>query len=398
MLPGRRTLCVAVLLAGVMGSGCASFGANKVVSSHMSYNDAVQLTITREVLSNIVRSRYADPIQFLAVSAINAQFSVSAGASAGVGGIGAGAAGDVGGSIGYSDSPTITYMPQTDAGFYKSLYAPFDVREAVGFGLAYRSARMDSGWNALSLAFSFGSISGVDDFVGGQYNPLYQRRVDAIVQLLQLGASYRQIPEWDFDTTAIEKDRLTTEDMLAAFRTGFFFIEEEGGENVRLARYRLVLALTLPDPDRPEVIAALEDLGVTPGRSQYVLRPPTHSTPGEYDPYAIWVVPRSMSDVLNLAARFVEIPADHAGIVPALAPLAADSWDVPSIRIRSSKDKPPYPYRIQHRGHWFYVHDAEIESKLFLDAMVVAYSSRVGSFQAGDAAPQVVIPVGGGRP
>jgi len=51
---------------------------------------------------------------------------------------------------------------------------------------------------------------------------------------------------------------------------------------------------------------------------------------------------------------------------------------------------------VQHRGYWFYVDDSELESKMFLEAMVAAYLSRVGSKQAGDAGPQVVLPVGGG--
>ena len=49
-----------------------------------------------------------------------------------------------------------------------------------------------------------------------------------------------------------------------------------------------------PDPDRPDVLAALENLGVEPGGSRYVFRPPQHASPGYEDPYAIWVSPRSM--------------------------------------------------------------------------------------------------------
>lgn len=63
---------------------CASIGPDKLVSSHMAYNDAVQLTVTREVLANIVRSRYSDPMQFIAVSSINAQFSVNVSGSPGL--------------------------------------------------------------------------------------------------------------------------------------------------------------------------------------------------------------------------------------------------------------------------------------------------------------------------
>ena len=72
-----------VLIGGLASTSCSSMGSKKLVSSHTSYNDAVQLTVTREVLANIVRSRYADPMQFMAVSAINAQFAVSGGVSVG---------------------------------------------------------------------------------------------------------------------------------------------------------------------------------------------------------------------------------------------------------------------------------------------------------------------------
>ena len=371
-------------------------GSKKLVSSHTSYNDAVQLTVAREVLTNIVRSRYSDPMQFMAVSAINAQFSVSMGASAGAGGIGqAGAAGDLGASIGYSDSPTITYTPLSDAGFYKSFFGAFEVGEAVGFGLAYRFARTDPGWQTLKLWFSFASINDANDFDAGRANPLYKQRVDAFVHILGAGGTLRQIPEWDFDTTTIAKDKVTAEDMVRAFAMGMNFVEEDDGENLRLARYRLVLALVVPGLDDPQVAAALEDLGVTPGRSQYVLRPPAHSSPGESDSSSIWVTPRSMADAVGLATRFVEVPAEHEGIVSSLEPLPWASPAMSSIRIRSSKDRPPFPYHIQHRGYWFYIDDTEINSKVFFDAMVAAYSSRVGSKSAQEEGPPVVLAVGG---
>jgi len=393
----QKILGTMVLLVALMSASCTSFGSKKLIASHTAYNDAVQLTVAREVLANIVRSRYSDPMQFIAVSAINAQFSVNVAASAGVAGIGqVGTAGDAGASAGYSDSPTITFVPQSDAAFYKSLYGLFEVEETVGFGLAYRYAQTDPGWQRLSLRFSFGSINDANDFTYGKINELYIRRVDALAQLLQLGATFQQVPEWDFDSSAIAKEKVTGEDRVNAFKLGLYFIEEDNGKNLRLARYRMVLALTLPSPKDPEVIRALEDLGVTPGRKQYVIRPPMHATPGVSDPYAIWVTPRSMADVINLATRFVEVPTAHSDILPPLEPLTGDTSVLPSIRIRSSAERPPFPYRIQHRGYWFYVDDSEIEAKMFFEAIVAAYSSRVGSKQAGDAPPQIVIPVGGG--
>jgi hypothetical protein len=393
----QKALLTFLLIAAVMNTSCSSFGPKKVVSSHTGYNESVQLTVTREVLTNIVRSRYSDPMQFLTVSAINAQFSVNVGGSAGVAGIGqAGTSGQAGGSIGYSDSPTITFVPQSDNAFYKSLHSSFEVGEAIAFGQAYRFAQTQPEWQALSLSFSFASINGADDFIGGKYNPLYRQRIDALLRLLRLGGSYRQIAEWDFDTLAIAKEKVTAEDKVDAFKLGLYFIEENDGKHVRLARQRLVLALTLPSPAEPRVIEALQDLGVTPGRTSYVFRPPLHATPGEEDPYAIWVTPRSMNDVISLAAHFVDVPASHASIVPPLENIIAASPIMQSIHIRSAKEMPPFPYRVEHRGYWFYVADTDLGSKAFLEAMVAAYSSRLGSRQAGEGQPQVVLPVGGG--
>jgi hypothetical protein len=104
-----------------------------------------------------------------------------------------------------------------------------------------------------------------------------------------------------------------------------------------------------------------------------------------------------MIDVISLASRVVEVPAAHAAIVPELNLLDADGGPFRSVRIRSAKEEPPYPFRTQHRGCWFYVDDRDIQSKVFLETMVAAYSSRLGSKQAGDRSqPQVVLPVGGG--
>lgn len=377
-------------------TSCATIGPQKVVSSHTAYNDAVQLTVTREVLSNIVRSRYSDPMQFIAVSAINAQFSVSAGGGANVGGIGeAGAVGGMDASVGYSDSPTITFVPQSDAGFYKSFYEPFDVTETIGFGLSYRYARMEKGWQNLSMRFSFSSINGANDFVNGQINSLYEKRIAALEYLLDNDATFQQVPDWDFNTVSIAKDIVEAEDYVDAFKAGLFFVEEGDGETVRLARYRLILGLSIPQPNAPKTRIALDALGVTPGYARYVFRPPNHATPGEVNPADVWVTPRSMADVINLATQFVDIPAAHNDLVSPLVSVIADTGRLPSIIIHSSKEEPAFQYRIKHRGYWFYVDDTELESKMFLEALVAAYSSRVGSKQAGDEKPQVVLPVGG---
>ena len=185
----QNVFLVLVLLASFLNASCSSFGAEKVVSSHTSYNESVQLTVTREVLTNIVRSRYLDPMQFLTVSAINAQFSVNVGGTAGVAGIGqAGSTGQPGGSIGYSDSPTITFIPLSDNAFYNSLNSSFSVSEAVAFGQVYRSALSHTDWQAFLIIYLLlRSTASTTLPLANTTNNMANRK-SALVQLFQHGA------------------------------------------------------------------------------------------------------------------------------------------------------------------------------------------------------------------
>ena len=100
---------------------------------------------------------------------------------------------------------------------------------------------------------------------------------------------------------------------------------------------------------------------------------------------------------INLTSFFVNVPDEHKVIVPEMVSRLGLSPLISKINIRSSRDEPSFPYKVKHRGYWFYIDDTEISSRIFLEGMVAAYSSRVGSKQLNeDGQPQVVIPVGGG--
>lgn len=378
----------------VLNTSCSNLVSQQMLSSHKSYNDVVQLTVTREVLANIVRSRYFDPMQFMSVDAINAQFSLSFGGTSEISGVGQNVAGSADASLGYSDSPTITFFPKSDAGFYKSFYSPFELSETIGFGLSYRFAKMEKGWLDLILWMSFSAINGANDFVGGDENIIFQNRVSALVQLIEKGAKFTQVPDWEYDTIALPKSKYRADDIIDIFRNDFSLVEDDDGVNVRLARYRLMLALVIPKPKNTETALSLSVLGVPPGKKYYIFRPPAHALPDNLDSEAIWISPRSMADMMNLATHFVQVPDAHLNMVP---PLHIKPTKIPFnlVKINSSEKEPSFPYRIHHRGYWFYVDDTDMMSKMFLESMVAAYSSRIGSRQAGDAKPQVVLPVGG---
>ena len=103
-----------------------------------------------------------------------------------------------------------------------------------------------------------------------------------------------------------------------------------------------------------------------------------------------------MTDVISLASRFVEVPGEHKEIVPRIDETSTKPSGK-SVHIRSSKEEPAFPYRIQHRGYCFYVDDRDLNTRVFLEAVVAAYTSRVGLQKSGEGQPDLVIPISGVR-
>ena len=98
-------------------------------------------------------------------------------------------------------------------------------------------------------------------------------------------------------------------------------------------------------------------------------------------------------EYLRFNIFFVNVPDEHKVIVPEVVSRIILSPLMPKINIRSSREEPSVPYKVQHRGYWFYIDDMKIASRKFLEGMVAAYSSRVGSKQLNEEGQlRVVIP------
>lgn len=366
-------------------TACAgSVGPTKLVSSHEGYNDAVQLTTTREVLKNIVRARYYDPMQFLQVSSVNAQFSVSTGANVGA----AGSSGSLGGNVGYSDSPTITYAPLSNAGFAKSLDTPITMQEAVS--LAYQWGNFE----LYELGLALGAINDAVDR-GGAAGEHYQRQLQALISLVDGGASLRHFREWYPRHLPISQNKLESLSYTVAAQSDLYFIDAGDGKATLASKHDGV-ALHVPLPHEGETLRQMQLLGISPGTEFSPMRVPGEAEPYTEDPEedVIWLIPRSPENMMELAAGTVEVPASHLqqGIASSAGPAANSTVELP-LRVRSATEEPAALYRIQHRGYWFYIDDTDAESKRLFGHIVGAYSSRIGLLEARDAAPRVVLPV-----
>ena len=109
--PRSRASVIAFSLVAAFTGGCAQYGPQALTEGRPQYNVAVQQTEAQQLLLNIVRNRYNDPILFLDVTSISTGFSrevngnllgsFSSGNNSGVG--------SLGGKIG--ENPFIFYAP-----------------------------------------------------------------------------------------------------------------------------------------------------------------------------------------------------------------------------------------------------------------------------------------------
>ena len=330
---------------------------------------------------------------FITVASINAQFSVSAGGAAGVSGLGGAAptAGQAATNIGYSDSPVITFVPQVDAGLYKSLEAPLGLEEAIGYIVTWGH------YETPAFGLCLGSINYAADRQGPA-GDAYRERLAALVRLFKAGASIRHFREFTpGHFVSVPKDQVTPRDLAEGSKAGITYYENEDG-TVSAGVMALGVGIAVPLPHEGRTLADLTVLGLTPGKQLYPVRPPQLATPKPLgiQPDTLWVTPRSVSGMLELTVLHVDVPEEHqlTGLAPPQDTLRHTGVTLP-LTIRHSRDEPAFPYRIQHRGYWFYIDDTDTASKLIFMTAVHAYSSRLGSVAPDAVAPQIVLPVGG---
>ena len=106
-------------------AGCAKLGPATIKSQRVDYNLAVQKTNDEQLLLNLARLKYRDTPFFMEVSSVASQFilsttgNVSATLQEGVKGLFG-----LGGSVGMTERPTVTYSPLQGNQFIQRVLTP----------------------------------------------------------------------------------------------------------------------------------------------------------------------------------------------------------------------------------------------------------------------------------
>jgi hypothetical protein len=127
----RRLFVGGVMALWFFLAGCTAFGPKAIPTDRFNYNEAISSSRDEQILLNIVRVRYLKVPVFLNVASVLTQYiytgnvgasgSVESSTGPDTWGVGASA------NLGYTERPTITYVPLAGSEFARRLLSPIPV-------------------------------------------------------------------------------------------------------------------------------------------------------------------------------------------------------------------------------------------------------------------------------
>ncbi|MEM1245931.1 MAG: hypothetical protein AAGK22_06140 [Acidobacteriota bacterium] len=370
-------------------AGCSLQGPGVLRTSRMAYNEAVQESEQRELLLNLVRLRYAEAPEFLAVSSISTQMRFDAGAAVGVeaseGGPGRLTSGA---NVGYSESPTVTFVPRRDEAFTRQLVAPVELETLFlltrsGWGLDRVLLLIADQMNGLSNRVTR-EAQGDDTTALQRFREATAllRRLE-IEGLVRVEARPRRVPV----SEAIASDRIGVSDHLAAAREGLRLEERvEGGVTLVDEQTHFVLRFSKATWRRDEVTRLARSLGLEPGLPSYEID--IGST--EKEAGALLLTTRSVLGVLAYLSHAVAVPDEDADRV-SRTPSDETVHEILDIRVASQPVEDAF-LSVPHRGRWFYIDDRDLESKRTLGLLTSLLRLSLGAGGAQNV-PLLTLPV-----
>lgn len=351
----HRQLLLLVLALTLVG--CVKVGHRAIQGSRTDYNVAIARTADEQLLLNLVRLRYRDRPLFLEVSSLATQFSYAPSVDASLSGGGSEVTEQlgIGGRVAFEERPTVSYTPLQGADYVERMLAAIPVETLVLLDA--------SGWSTERL-----------------FRTCLQRMNGLDNASSAAGPTPAQAPQYaDFRRAA----RLLRE------------LELVGGVEGGRKDEEIVLrfAPRAREAEAFEPLARL--LGLDPSKESFHLAARADEGGGE----RISVHTRSFSGVLYFLSQAVEVPeADlAAGRVTQTLDASGQPFDWSEVtggllRVRSSSREPTdAAVRVRYRGSWFYIDDADLDSKSTFSLLAQLYALQAGG--ARGTAPLLTLPI-----
>ncbi len=348
----------------LLQNGCAQFGPDAMRASRLNYNEAVQVSDQRELLLNLVRLRYTDAPEFLEISGISTQMNFEASASIG------GDFGEVedansafvtpGASVGYSESPTITFLPRRDKDFTKQLVAPIELDALYllnnyGWGLDRTFLLIANELNGIGDITTRESTSliGKDEYTFQEFiNTLQQL---ASEHLIQVDIHHRNTIVSD----NIPFESVSIDDHLKITEAGYQLRLKADKTGYKLSQKNIHYVLSVDERawSRPEFEVICRILNIQPNQSFYDI-----DLKGNNQPQSIRLATRSVLGVMAYLSAAVSVPDDHKHLVDSASITNSVVENYLKIEVAETIGDEMY-LPVNYRGYWFYINDGDLESK-----------------------------------
>lgn len=365
----RRIGIVVAILLGVQG--CDSLGSGRVPDDSFSYNAAIVQSGREQMLLNLVRIRYLESPLFLKISSVLTQYTYEGDVGvAGTQGFGSAPSFLTGSAnLGYSERPTVTYLPVSGQEFARQLMSPIPTELFFSAGQA--------GWPTdLLMAIGVQRVGNVENMSFGSVpapgdidrQTQYQKDLQKLERFQRLIQTLVELADEDLIEVSRGKDSDSD--------TRYFVFDKRASGTAR---------------DRLQALK--RELGLDLDRS--VFRITERYTQRQAD--ELTFQPRSLLAIMSFLARGTEVPKVHQqeGRVIPMGVATADGVTPPPIpfRIRSRKEPPASAYAaVRYQGHWFYIDQADLRSKRIMLTLSILYSLQAPDVEA--AAPALTLPTG----
>jgi len=385
----------------IMSVGCNK-GPDAMRASRILYNDSLQQTERRELLLNLVRLRYAESPEFLGVSSISTQFSYDFTVS--VGGVFGTDAGDPthlgtpGVGAGFSERPTITFIPRTDPEFAQQLLTPLDPGVLVNL--------INYGWAMdRTLRVTVKTINELNNGTTREFSETKDE--DDLIQFARAAKILNTLnKKGDLSLTTedhteklsgpLNKEEIHSQDILAADKEGYHLKYSEEEQSYFLIRKNPVIVLSLKENALNDpLVRKMEDLlNLQPGLKKYIIHDKTNSVQKD----SLMVRTRSILGILAYLSQGVEVPPSHLRLLggaknketlKATNTILRDLFQVKVTDTEPDNAVVSIPFR----EHWFYIDDEDLSSKrtLGLLSYLVKLKINAGGVQN---VPVLTLPVG----
>jgi hypothetical protein len=344
-------------LPAVFLASCSSIGPQSLSSTRPLYNEAVQQTDSQQLLLNIVRQRYNDPVLFLDVTNISSatRFIRNANVSAvlpdtrnNIFNSGVGAT--------FEDFPTIFYTPNVGEKFVRQMLTPLDLRTIT--------LMLQSGWSVERTLLVAGDALGpLRNTLGSPAQqqmsaPDYTTVADALRKLQRSGDL----------TIGVDKSRPDAQNIVITFTPSALTSES----------YKLICSgVKVMCNGAP--ISLTQGIGVGADNT-------------------VALATRSLYSAFFYLSQGVDVPdTDLArGAVNPVRDINGQIFDWATaraelFRVRSSTSEPQDVHvKVFYRGHWFYIPDTDIDSRTTFSLVSMLLTLQAGSTER--AVPLITLP------